>query len=185
MCIATAALIAGIAGTGVATAGAISAGNARSDAARYQAQVARNNAIIADQKAIYAIQAGDVESGRQGAKNRATMGKIKTAQAASGLDVNTGSPVDVRAGNAETGMQDVLTTKNDALLRAYGYRAQGADATAQADLDEQAASSAKTAGYLEGAASLLGGASSLGTKWAGLQGGAGSGANKTPMGGGF
>ena len=55
---AAAAPIAGLVGAGVSATGTIEGGEATSNAAAYQAQVAKNNAIIAEQNATYASNAG-------------------------------------------------------------------------------------------------------------------------------
>lgn len=184
MCIATAAIILGVASTGIATAGAIEQGNARADAAAYSAQVARNNAVVAEQDAQYALQAGEADAATSGRRGADRLAAIKTAQAANNLDVNSGSAVDVRAGQAKTNTLDTLTVKNNALLKAYGYRNQGAGYTATAGLQEREGSAARTAGYLSGGATLLGGASSLGFKWGSMQNPAPD-VSREPLGGGL
>jgi hypothetical protein len=55
MCFATAALIAGVAGGAVSAGGQLYAGAAKAQAANYSAQVAANNATIAEQNADYAV----------------------------------------------------------------------------------------------------------------------------------
>lgn len=160
-----AALALAAAGTATSVVGQVEAGNAQASAARYQAQVARNNAVVADQSATYAVQAGEAQAQQQSQKGAAQIARIKTAQAASGLDVNKGSAVDVRAGQAETNKLDTLNVMNNALLRAYGYKTQQSNETAQAGLDEFSARQAKTGATIGALGSLLSGASSVGSKW--------------------
>lgn len=164
----TAAVI-GLAGTalsaGVGVIGAITTANAQSDAAKFQAQVASNNAIIADRQAQTTIAAGEQQATISGLKTRATVGAIKAAQGASNVDVNTGSAVDVRSSQAELGMEDQLTIRSNAARQAYGYQVQSVSDTAQAQLDQQKASSAQTAGFLSAGGSLIGGASSVGKQF--------------------
>ena len=58
--------------------------------------VARNNAAIAQQNANYARQAAAVKSGQVDQKTAAMVGAVRAAQAANGLDVNSGTDLDVQ-----------------------------------------------------------------------------------------
>ena len=120
-------------------------------AANYQAEVARQNAEIARQNQDRILQYESVQEGREGQKLAAQAGAIKAHQAASGVDVNRGSAVDVQAGQAELGTEDVLSIRN-----------QANDAWRQAKLQEiQSQDSAKL--YTSQATgSLVGGALSMG-----------------------
>jgi len=153
------------ASTLVSAIGGISQGSAASSAAKYQAQVARNNAITAMQSAEYASQAGETAAQSQGFKNRATMGQIRAAQSASGLSLDSPSLVDVREGAENVLRLDTANIAANAALRARQYQAQATDYEAQATLDERKASDATSAGYLTAAGSLLSGAASFSDKW--------------------
>jgi hypothetical protein len=61
--------------------------SAQQDAAKYQAAVARNNQIVAQQNAGYAAQAGAVEAQARDRRNAAVAGSILAGQGASGIDV--------------------------------------------------------------------------------------------------
>lgn len=163
------AIASAVIGTGVSVAGAISSAHAQSANASYQAQIARNNAVTAEQNAQYATRAGAAQAQAKSMEGRAKLGRILAAQAANGIDVNSGSAVDVRTGEAQTSRLDTETTAHNALLTAYGYRTQGTSDTAQAGLLDAESRQAKAAGGLGAASSLLSGASSIGFKWAGLQ----------------
>lgn len=153
---------ASIVGTGISAIGAISGGNASAGMAAYNAQVARNNQTIAQQNADYAFKAGEARAGDQSLKARAQQGRTVAAIAASGLDVNSGSSVDVRESERELGQLDVERTRQQAALTAYGYRTTASNFGATAGLDEAEGKFASQAGYLKGFGSLLGGASNLG-----------------------
>jgi len=148
-------------------AGMISQGEAASRAASYQAQVARNNAITAEQNAQYASKAGEAEALDAGIKGSARLSHIKAAQAANGLDVNSGSAVDVRSTEALGSRLDVLRTRQNAALQAYGYRTQGTNQTAQAGLYQNEADSVGIGADLGAVGGLLGQASSLVGKYGG------------------
>ena len=159
------ALTAGIAGAGISGIGAVEAGQATANAASYSAEVARNNATIANQNADYSIAAGQRKTADTSMKNAANIGRIKGAQAASGIDVNSGSAEDVQVGNRETGQLDSETQLNNSELQAYGYRSQSTGFTAQAGLDTLTAEQAPIGADIGAGGSLLSNASSLGFKW--------------------
>jgi hypothetical protein len=162
------ALVAGAVGAGVSAYGTAEAGKATANAANYNAQVARNNATIANQNADYAVAAGEESAATQSRKNAATSGKIKATQAASGVDVNTGSAVGVQESQRETGQLDSETVLNNAELQAYGYRSQATGFQATAGLETEEAEQAPVGADLSAAGGLLGSASSLGLKWSQL-----------------
>lgn len=160
-------LLAVAAGGAVASAvGDIEGGIAKKNAAGYQATVAENNAVTANRNAAYASAAGQQRSEAVGERNAQVAGRIRATQGASGVDVNSGSNVDVQAGQRQAGQLDVLTTENDALLQAYGYRTQATNFKAQADLDKMEGDQAETAGYFGAGGDLLSSASSLASNWA-------------------
>lgn len=166
MCFATAALVASAVGSGVTAYGKYESGQAGGAAADYASQVSRNNATIANQNADYTIASGLQKTDTASRRNAAIGGRIKATQAANGVDVNSGSAVDVQAGQRETGELDAETVLSNAELQAYGYRTKAVSDTAQAQLDTAQGAQARIGGDLGAAGSLLGSASGVGTKWA-------------------
>jgi hypothetical protein len=177
MCFATAALIAGVAGSAVSAGGQLYSGAAKAQAANYSAEVAKNNAIIAEQNADYSVAAGVQRGANQSLKGAAAGARLKTAQAASGIDVNKGSPVDVQVSQRETEKLDTDTTLNNALLEAYGYRSKATGFKAQSQLDKMSADASETGAIIGATGTLLSSASSLGMKWSGASGGSGAAEN--------
>jgi hypothetical protein len=159
--------VAGTAGALTSAFGAWSSGKANANMANYQAQVATNNATIAGQNADYAIASGLQRSQTQSLKGASQGGRLKASQAANGVDVNSGSAVDVQVGAAEANQLDTETVLNNAQLAAYGYRSQQTNYEAEAALDKSKASSSTLAAALSAGGSLLGNASSIGGKWGG------------------
>src|SRR5258707_13693686 len=96
-----AAAIATIAGTAVSTVGAVSAGRAQAAESRYQAQVAANNAIIANQNANYATAAGEARATDEAMRARAVASATRAALAASADAINSGSAAYVRPSQSE------------------------------------------------------------------------------------
>ena len=170
--LATVSSIAGIAGAGISAVGALTAGAANASQANYQAQVAANNATTANQNADYAIKAGEQRAANESLKGRAEGQHLKAEIAANGTDVNSGSAVEVRAGQTEKAQLDTETTRQDAALTAYGYRTQSTNFAAESTLQKAAAGFDTTAGIFSAGGSLLSGASNIGMKWSGLGGGA-------------
>lgn len=154
------AAAAAVIGGGVGAYGAIESGNAAASAASYQNQVAQNNAIIANQNAQQATAAGEAQVTQSQLKTAATIGAIKTDQAASGLDVNSGSNVDVQSSAKELGELDALTIRNAAARQAYGYQTQSMSDVASGQLLSAQSSQDLTAGMFGAGGSILGGVGS-------------------------
>jgi hypothetical protein len=155
----------GLAGTALSAYGSYEQGQAQSASAQYQAQVAANNAKIARQNAVLEIQSGETQATNVGLKTRAVVGQEKATQGASGVNVNKGSAVDVRAGTEETGMLDALTVRSNAARRAYGYQVSATSDTAQSQLLQRQSEQAETAGDIGAFASLISGASTVGGQY--------------------
>src|SRR5229473_3599962 len=131
----------------------------------YQANVARMNQQIQKQNADYARSAGEVEAQQSGMKTRFMVGSQKAGQGASGLDVNRGSAVDVRTSQLQVGAEDQAIIRSNAARRAYGYEVEAAQSGAEVGIKGMAASGSRTAGWIGAAGSILGGASSVSSKW--------------------
>jgi hypothetical protein len=128
----------------IGAAGAIRSAQAQSAASNYNAQVATQNASIAESQGNAAAEAQQRDAQRR-------LGSTLAAFGASGVQTDTGSPVDVLTDSARQATLDNLTTR-------YNYK-RGLGYTTQAQLDSASASNATTAGYLSAAGSLVGGAS--------------------------
>ncbi len=163
---ATISLAATAASAAIGTIGAITKSNADADAAKFQAQVSANDAIIKQQQSQTTAAAGEQQATTQALKTRATVGAIRAFQGSSGLDINSGSAVDVRSSQAMLGMQDQLTIRSNAAREAYGYQVGAVSNTAQSELLRKQAAGQGTAGLIGAAGSLLSGASSVGNNYA-------------------
>lgn len=166
---------AGIFGAAISASGAYDKDMAAANAAAYQAQVARNNAVIARQNAGWTEQAGAAKEAAVGMHTRGAVGEIKVAQAASGVDVNTGSNAAVRAARSELGVMDALTVRSTSAKEAYGYEVAAESSEAQATLDEYQSRNAREAAPMDALGTFLTGASSVGGKFASWSTGAPAG----------
>lgn len=144
------------ASTAMSALGSIQQGKAAQASANYNAQVQQNNAAIATQNATLAGREGAANAEREQMKTRANVGAIKAAQGANGIDVNSGSAVDVRSGAAEAGLLNAITVRSNAAREAYGYQTQASSATGQAELDKAQGKNAAKAGYINAAGTFLG-----------------------------
>ncbi len=128
------------------------------ESANYNAQVAKNNQITANQNASIALQQGTVQEEAKRIQTGEMMGGIVASQAASGVNPNEGSALNVRSSAAETGELDALTIRSNANLQARNLQYQGAMYGAQAQADI-------AGGEWSAASSILGGASSVSNQW--------------------
>jgi hypothetical protein len=151
-------MVLGIGSLIASVGGAVMQGYSQSAGANYNAQVARNNQIVANQNASIALQQGQTQEEAKRIQTGEMMGGIVASQAASGVNPNEGSALSVRSSAAETGELDALTIRYNSNLAARNLQYQGAQYGAQASLYSSAA------GWDVGN-SILGGASSVSNKW--------------------
>lgn len=152
---------AGAAGGIFNAVGDIIGGFSRAASLNTKAQIARNNAILARQNAGTASAIGEEQAGRSGLRTRARLGEILAGQAASGVDVNTGSAVDVRASASELGKLDMMTIRSNAARQAYGYEQEATNQELQSKIYRKGAKIAPWEGVFNAAGSLLGASSKL------------------------
>lgn len=151
---------------GMASAsGAKQQANAQAQASLYQAGVAEENKKIAQQYANYELGMGQYNAQQQSQITADTIGTQKSVQAASGLDVNMGTLVDVRARTAEVGAMDSLTLLANAQRKAFGYQMDAYNFESDAGLLRLQSSNAKKSGKISAASSLLGGVAGAADKW--------------------
>lgn len=166
---AIAGAVAGVAGAATGAVGAISSANAASSAATYNSEVAAQNQTIANNNATYASQAGEQQAAISEQKTRAQVGSIKAGQAAGGIDVNSGSAVDVQSSAAQLGELNAITIRSNAARTAYGYQTQAAGYGDQSALDTMEAQNSQTAGEIGASSTILGGLSSASSNWSKYQ----------------
>lgn len=174
--IATTAVAASAIGGAVSAYSAIQNADAQKAAASYQAQVAENQQQIQQEQAKQASQAGEAAAEQQSLKTRAAVGQIEASQAASGLDVNSGSALQTRMSETEVGQLNAMTVGSNFARQAYGYESGAVASGSQAGLYRQEAAQAPIAGAFGAAGSLLSGASAAGSQYMRWQQVGGSGA---------
>ena len=122
-------------GTLMGAMGALQTGSATAAADKYNAAIATLNSGIAKQNATWAANAGDVQAGISSEAGRVNLGSMKANMGASGVDINSGSHVDVLASQAAKNQFDAMTIRSNAARAAYGYEVQSVSDTAQAHFD--------------------------------------------------
>ena len=177
--LATVGTVASLASGAIGAIGASNTAKATSQSAAYQAQVAANNQAIAQNQANQATAAGESAVEQQGLKTRAEVGAIMAGQAASNIDVTSGSAVDVRSSAAALGELDALTIRSNAARQSYGYQTNATSFGAQAGLEQNIARQAPIAGEISATGSLLSGATGAANQYLNWQRVAGSGVGPT------
>jgi flagellar motor switch protein FliM len=146
--------------------GNIQQGQAQKAAADYQTKVMQNNAIIANQNATLTLQQGQAQVEAQQMKTASLIGSQRAAMAANGVQLNTGSPLDVQSSAATLGELNALTIRSNAQNTANAYLNTASTDTSQASaytaLGQNQSSASSTAAF----SSALSTASSVGDKWA-------------------
>lgn len=145
--------------------GAQQQGAAQQQMYNYKAQVSRINADINRQNAAWARDKGEKEAMQYGIKAAQQRGALKVGQAASGIDVRSGSAVEVRESQEKAKDMDLGQIRNNAAKIAYDYDVQATMDENQAGLDVMAGSYAKEASNLKAFESILGTVSNVSTKW--------------------
>lgn len=119
--------------------------------AQYAAKLAGRNAGVAR-------LAGQVEESASKGRTTAAVAGAKASQAANGVEVNSGTAVNVRNAVQAFGDMDAAMIHYNAAKAAYGLEAEAA-------VDKAAGRAALAGGALKAGASFLSGANSLSDKW--------------------
>jgi hypothetical protein len=146
--------------------GQVQAGKAAEGQANYQAAVGRNNAIIAERQARDSEERGAADELAQRRQTAAILGKQRAGMAANGVDLSSGSPLDILGDTAAFGELDALTVRSNAAREAYGYRNQGAQFTSDAAATTIAGKNSRKASYIGAGSTLLTSASQMGGDYA-------------------
>jgi len=114
----------------------------------FEGSIAHRNAITKLQDADYTRFVGELLAQKYGMESRFKQGQAKVIQAASGLDVNFGSAVQVRDSIAAIGKWNQATVRANAGKAAFGLEKDAAQFLAQEQLDLISANNARIAGQL-------------------------------------
>jgi len=167
MCEPTSIALIGLAvvGTAVTVVGQQQAARAQQKASDFNAAVARNNSIIAERQAKDAIARGEVEASLAQRQAKQLAARQRVAFAANGVVVDEGTALDIVGDTAELGKFDELRARNNAAREALGFRTQGMNFDAEAELSEFQGQQARTSANFATAGSIISGASTVASRW--------------------
>lgn len=154
-----------IASTVLSVAGSVQQAKATKAQTKFQQGVARNNQIIANQKADDARRRGQEEEQRREQLTRSEIGANRARAAARGVVVDEGSNLAISEDIARAGKQDALTIRNNAEREALGFEAQAVEFQSEASLRGLEAEDARRSALFGAGSSLLTGATSVASKW--------------------
>ena len=162
MCI-EAALANWLTGAGAAVGAASAIGQGRAAASAYSAQAANDdqNAKIAAKQAEQAALAGAREEREMRQRGAAAMGTQRAAFSANGLDIGSGSPLDVLNDTQYLNELDALTIRQNTANDVWGHQVQSVNYINQAKANRAAARNSRRAGNLGAFGSLLTGAAGI------------------------
>ena len=152
-------------GTGASFIGQIRAGQAAQAQANFQAQIARNNQIIAQRNADDARDRGKIAADLQRQKNAQLRAKQKTTLAANNVLIGQDAALQLEEDTAAIGELDALTIQSNAEREALGFEAQGAGFGAEASLQGLVGDNARSSSFLKAGSSLLSGTAAVADKW--------------------
>ena len=135
--------------------GSIMQGQAAASQAAYQAQVARNNQIIAQRNAADALKRGEIEEDKVRRRTASILGQQRALLAGQGSVLDEGSPLEIQMDTAGLGELDALTTRSNFQREAYADEVQAMNQAAQAALYDTRTS--LLGSWLSAGGSLLGG----------------------------
>lgn len=165
MCTGFEMAVIGLSAAGVAaqSVAASQASAAQKSAYEYQAAVSRNNQKIAEWQAQNEIEKGQEAEVEQRRKIAALKGSQRAGLAAKGLDISTGSALNILTDTDYLGELDVLNIRSNAERAAWAARVQGSNEAANATLLSMRAEAENP--LLAGAGTFLSGAGSVADRW--------------------
>lgn len=158
-----------IAAIGIAVAGGLYTADQQKKAGQYEQEVAEQNARLDRVRQDQAREAGNIAEEQQRARVRQVLASQRAAFAAQGVDIGTGTPLEVLGETAGMGYADALTVRSNALREAWGY---GVSATNE----QNRGRFARWSGNAQATGTLLSTASTVAGQWGGAGFGGGGGA---------
>ena len=106
------------------------------DTGGYEASMFRTNAALSRKQAEDAMARGESKSMSTVVHARSMVGAQKAALAAQGVDVSSGSALDVQVNTGKLAELDIMVIRNNAIREAWGFNVQATDYENQALLKE-------------------------------------------------
>lgn len=112
---------------GLTVAGGVSTAYGQDQAGRLNQKVLNANAQIADWQADDALARGKTDADKQRSKTRQHIGSQRARLAAQGIDIESGSALDIQLDSAGLGEVDARIIENNGARESWGYRMQATD----------------------------------------------------------
>lgn len=160
--------VATIASTTLGIVSSVQQGKQQQAMYNYQAQVAEENAKIANKNAANERQTGIEEARLQRMKTLQAVGSQQAAMAANGMDITQGTSLDIIEDTAAMGELDALQIQTNYERKALAYEQQGLNFNNEARMDVIAGKNAYKTGMVKGVQTGLNGVSKLtnvSSKW--------------------
>lgn len=138
-------------------AGSVYGGMSAMSQANYQAEVAKNNAKIAEQNASRALVRGGIEAQLKDAEFAQLIGQQGSEQAASGVTVSGRSALRARNATRLIAAGDRQSIRENANLETYNYKVDATNMLAEAKNRKMEGKAAMIGGLFGAAGSLAGG----------------------------
>lgn len=151
-----------VAATAFQAVNAYSQGQQQKQTAKANANIALQNAEIADRASQDALQRGADAASQEKIKARIANATLRTQAAAGGLLADTGTPMDLQTQNTGAGELNSLIVSNNAQRESYGFKLQKVGAINQANLFKTEAKTAGINSILAGTSALVTGAANYG-----------------------
>ncbi len=158
---ATAKTTYGVAGMGFSLLGGLLKGMAQIQAGGYNADLARQNAHLAELAAGDAVARGQFAASQALIRGSQLEGQQKAAYVGAGVSTSSGSAVDVMSDTKTASALDALMLTNNAAREAWGYKTQATQFREKATIDESTASNEAGADILGSAVGAAGYASKM------------------------
>ncbi len=162
---ATATLIIGATGALVAGYNSYSQNQAAAKASEYQANINRQNAEVAKTNAVNTRQTGIENARKMKMQTAQNIASQKTAMAASGIDINSGSALGLTDTTKYYGEMDALTTINNYNIKANAFEAEGQNFLEQAGVNSMTAKNYKDSSLLSGLGTTMTGLGQVNNSW--------------------
>lgn len=144
-------------GTGLNVVGQIQQGKAQSAAYSAQEAADEQNARIAERQAQQAAISGAKEEREMRQRGAAVAGQQRAAYSASGLDIASGSPLDILQDTNYQNTLDVINIRQNTANTVWGYQTQQTNYLNQAAAARSAAKNARRSSRIGALGSLAGG----------------------------
>ncbi|MDB4913407.1 MAG: hypothetical protein JWM95_1051 [Gemmatimonadetes bacterium] len=131
----------------------------------YAGQIADRNATLADAQSVDAIARGNESVSRLRMGTRQLVGAQRTAAAAQGIDVNSGTSADLQEDSRILSHFDELTLRNNAAREAWGYSMDAANQRTAGVNDRLAGENTAKALTAQSYSTLLTGGANLANQW--------------------